>query len=231
MSSFNESIDETSRLILKNPDGTYMHCYKSGEEDSIYSDAKSKMEENKKFEELSLSDENLEYIMNNYEYFSQTNIISKILTNVKSNLFLLTLFIMIDISIFSYLSYIYCSNKNYTKFILAKYYLNIDLNLAEIYYYILLSISILINIIFYGIGFYGVYYKKFKILKVFSYYALIIAIFSFFAAYINIIYLILFINRMIIFPLSRYVCNLLIASILLPYKMEMNNRNNYDTFE
>ena len=34
MSEFGNSINEKKRFILRNPDGTFMHCIKAGEKDS-----------------------------------------------------------------------------------------------------------------------------------------------------------------------------------------------------
>ena len=33
--SITSSIGEKKRLVIKNPDGSFMHCYKAGERDSI----------------------------------------------------------------------------------------------------------------------------------------------------------------------------------------------------
>ena len=36
MSTFGSSIAEKRRIVIKNPDGAFMHCYKSGDVDSTF---------------------------------------------------------------------------------------------------------------------------------------------------------------------------------------------------
>ena len=53
-----------------------------------------------------------------------------------------------------------------------------------------------------------------------------------FIVYINIIFLVIFMMRIVLYTFARFICNLLISIILLPKKMQNdlrdNNANNYD---
>ena len=111
--------------------------------------------------------------------------------------------------------------------LIQKLYPNLNMLHVRKLFYILFGISIIINLFFYPIGFYSIYEKKFKWLSVFSNISLVTGILNIFVVYINILFLVLFIMRLILYTFARFICNLLISIIVLPKKMQ---NNDYDTF-
>ena len=69
--SITSSIGEKKRLVIKNPDGSFMHCYKAGERDSIYLPLDKKRDNKDDIDALTISDTDLEFIVDNYEQFDQ----------------------------------------------------------------------------------------------------------------------------------------------------------------
>ena len=96
------NIGDKNRIIIKNPDGTFMHCYKAGERDSIYNKKDKNNDDN--FDNLTISDADLEYIVENYEQFDQNILLSDFLKVLRRNsiLFSSLLFIELILSLFCF---------------------------------------------------------------------------------------------------------------------------------
>ena len=110
--------------------------------------------------------------------------------------------------------------------LIQKLYPNLNMLHVRKLFYILFGLSIIINIFFYPIGFYSIYEKKFKWLSVFSNISLVTGILNIFVVYINILFLVLFIMRLILYTFARFICNLLISIIKKKKKMQ---NNDYET--
>jgi hypothetical protein len=93
--------------------------------------------------------------------------------------------------------------------------------------------SFILDIVYYPLGFISIYLKKYKLLNFFANFSLITGILMIFIVYINIIFLAIFMMRIVLYTFARFICNLLISIILLPKKMQNdlrdNNANNYDS--
>ncbi len=225
--SITSSIGEKKRLVIKNPDGSFMHCYKAGERDSIYLPLDKKRDNKDDIDALTISDTDLEFIVDNYEQFDQGNILEQFVSILKRNIYIFTCLLVIEMLLTFFLIYYTWKKRESSMRLIQKLYPNLNMLHVRKLFYILFGLSIIINIFFYPIGFYSIYEKKFKWLSVFSNISLVTGILNIFVVYINILFLVLFIMRLILYTFARFICNLLISIIVLPKKMQ---NNDYDTF-
>ena len=225
--SITSSIGEKKRLVIKNPDGSFMHCYKAGERDSIYLPLEKKKDNKDDIDALTISDTDLEFIVDNYEQFDQGNILEQFVSILKRNIYVFTCLLIIEMLLTFFLIFFTWKKKESSMRLIQKLYPNLNMLHVRKLFYILFGLSIIINIFFYPIGFYSIYEKKFKWLSVFSNISLVTGILNIFVVYINILFLVLFIMRLILYTFARFICNLLISIIVLPKKMQ---NNDYDTF-
>ena len=225
--SITSSVTEKKRIIIKNPDGTFMHCYKEGERDSIYLPLVKKKDNRDDIDALTISDTDLEFIVDNYEQFDQGNILEQFVSILKRNIYVFTCLLIIEMLLTFFLIFFTWKKKESSMRLIQKLYPNLNMLHVRKLFYILFGISIIINLFFYPIGFYSIYEKKFKWLSVFSNISLVTGILNIFVVYINILFLVLFIMRLILYTFARFICNLLISIIVLPKKMQ---NNDYDTF-
>ena len=225
--SITSSIGEKKRLVIKNPDGSFMHCYKAGERDSIYLPLEKKKDNKDDIDALTISDTDLEFIVDNYEQFDQGNILEQFVSILQRNIYIFTCLLVIEMLLTVFLIYFTWKKRESSMRLIQKLYPNLNMLHVRKLFYILFGLSIIINIFFYPIGFYSIYEKKFKWLSVFSNISLVTGILNIFVVYINILFLVLFIMRLILYTFARFICNLLISIIVLPKKMQ---NNDYDTF-
>ena len=225
--SITSSIEEKKRLVIKNPDGSFMHCYKAGERDSIYLPLEKKKDNKDDIDALTISDTDLEFIVDNYEQFDQGNILEQFVSILQRNIYIFTCLLIIEMLLTFFLIYYTWKKRESSMRLIQKLYPNLNMLHVRKLFYILFGLSIIINIFFYPIGFYSIYEKKFKWLSVFSNISLVTGILNIFVVYINILFLVLFIMRLILYTFARFICNLLISIIVLPKKMQ---NNDYDTF-
>ena len=225
--SITSSIGEKKRLVIKNPDGSFMHCYKAGERDSIYLPLEKKKDNKDDIDALTISDTDLEFIVDNYEQFDQGNILEQFVSILQRNIYIFTCLLVIEMLLTFFLIYFTWKKRESSMRLIQKLYPNLNMLHVRKLFYILFGLSIIINIFFYPIGFYSIYEKKFKWLSVFSNISLVTGILNIFVVYINILFLVLFIMRLILYTFARFICNLLISIIVLPKKMQ---NNDYDTF-
>ena len=225
--SITSSIGEKKRLVIKNPDGSFMHCYKAGERDSIYLPLDKKRDNKDDIDALTISDTDLEFIVDNYEQFDQGNILEQFVSILKRNIYIFTCLLVIEMLLTFFLIYYTWKKRESSMRLIQKLYPNLNMLHVRKLFYILFGLGLIINIFFYPIGFYSIYEKKFKWLSVFSNISLVTGILNIFVVYINILFLVLFIMRLILYTFARFICNLLISIIVLPKKMQ---NNDYDTF-
>ena len=225
--SITSSIGEKKRLVIKNPDGSFMHCYKAGERDSIYLPLDKKRDNKDDIDALTISDTDLEFIVDNYEQFDQGNILEQFVSILKRNIYIFTCLLVIEMLLTFFLIYYTWKKRESSMRLIQKLYPNLNMLHVRKLFYILFGLGLIINIFFYPIGFYSIYEKKFKWLSVFSNISLVTGILNIFVVYINILFLVLFIMRLILYTFARFICNLLISIIILPKKMQ---NKDYDTF-
>ena len=225
--SITSSIGEKKRLVIKNPDGSFMHCYKAGERDSIYLPLEKKKDNKDDIDALTISDTDLEFIVDNYEQFDQGNILEQFVSILQRNIYIFTCLLIIEMLLTVFLIYFTWKKRESSMRLIQKLYPNLNMLHVRKLFYILFGLGLIINIFFYPIGFYSIYEKKFKWLSIFSNISLVTGILNIFVVYINILFLVLFIMRLILYTFARFICNLLISIIVLPKKMQ---NNDYDTF-
>lgn len=221
------SIGEKKRIIIKNPDGTYMHCYKSGERDSTYS-SKDKKNNEIEADNLSIDDSELDYIVRNYEQFDNGNIIEDFLNIFKKNLVIYITFLTSELILSSFLTYqAYINRKVIITTVLSCYDLKYET--VETMFKILFFSGIASNIIYYPFGYYSILSNKYKLLQIFSTFSLVTGIVTIFFIYFNLLYLLLMIMRLVLFTFSKFMASLLVSIIVLPRRMQINQYDTIDT--
>jgi len=226
-SLISSNLDDKNRIIIKNPDGTFMHCYKTGERDSTYN-KKNDNKNDETFDNLTISDADLEYIVENYDQFDQNNLLSDFLKVLRRNGILFSLLLFVEMTLSLSCFYFSWKKQNESIVLISKLYKNLTIEKAEQVFKIIFIISIILDVIYYPLGFISIYSKKYKLLNFFANFSLITGIFMIFIVYINIIFLAIFMMRIVLYTFARFICNLLISIILLPKKMQndLNNNNN-----
>jgi len=103
MSDLSSSIKEKKRFILRNPDGTYIACIKTGEKDS----ANEKLNNNKQEEDsLTISDDELQFIIENYDQFDYNVVMRHFLETFRAYRLLYFIFFMAEMFLTSFLMFI-----------------------------------------------------------------------------------------------------------------------------
>ena len=85
---------------------------------------------------------------------------------------------------------------------------------------------LIINSVYYPLGFYSITNKQVKYLKIFANFSIYSGIATVFIIYINIYFIFIFILRLILFGFAKFIINLLVSILLLPNRHPENS----DTF-
>ena len=223
MSTFGSSIAEKRRIVIKNPDGTFMHCYKSGDVDSTLQVPNEKPNANQ--DDLTITDSDLQYIVENYEQFDQGNIIEEFLTILNRNQIIFFLLLTIEFSLSLFLLFVIWKKKDNSIFLVQKLYKELSYKASMILFYTVYGIAFATDLVFYPIGYYALYTKKIKLLGYFANIALVTGVMTIFVVYINILFLLVFIMRLVLYTFAKFICNLLISIIVLPRRIQNSDYN------
>lgn len=230
-STFGSSVGSKRRIIIKNPDGTFMHCYKDGERDSAYlpfKPVKNQDINHNNIDALTISDADLEYVVDNYEQFDQGNILEEFVSILQRNQIIFLILLIMEFSLSTFLFFVTWQHREHSIKLIQHLYKEIGLNTTKIVFYILFALTCGINIAFYPLGFYSLYTKKFKLLGYFANFALVTGVLTIFVVYINMLFLLVFILRLVIYTLARFICNLIISIIVLPRRIQNNQYNSIE---
>ena len=222
MSTFGSSIAEKRRIVIKNPDGTFMHCYKSGDVDSTLQVPNEKPHNQG---ELTITDSDLQYIVENYEQFDKGNIIEEFLTILNRNQIIFFLLLTIEFSLSLFLLFVIWKKKDNSILLVQKLYKELSIKASMILFYIIYGIAFITDLVFYPLGYYALYTKRINLLGYFANCALVTGVMTIFVVYINILFLLLFIMRLVLYTFAKFICNLLISIIVLPRRIQNANYN------
>ena len=165
---------------------------------------------------LTVSDEELQYIIENYENLDHNNIIEEIINVFRKNQMILLLFVIFEMSLSSFLLFITWKKKEGSIMIMQNVYKDISSFEAMVLFYSIFFVSLLLNLFYYPLAFYSLTSKKVKIFKFFTTYSLYTSIVTIFIIYINILFIFVFLLRLVIYGISRFVVNLLVSLLILP---------------
>ena len=115
--------------------------------------------------------------------------------------------------------------KDYSIEMIQRFYKDISHKATIIIFYVTFSLLSVINVIFYPVGFYALYTKKIRLLGYFANSALVTGVFTIFLVYINILFLLVFIMRLVLYTFAKFICNLLISIIVLPRRIQNSQYN------
>lgn len=224
--STKSSIKNNKRIILKNPDGTYSYLYKDGEEDSIMNKAHLNKGKDKDLDplnqnqeninNLSMSDEELQFLIDNANQFDYQHLINQILEIFRSYRVLFFLVLILELCLMSTLLFNTYKTKEASILIMEEIYKDLNAEEASLFFNIVFVIFTSLNAFYYPVGFYAITQKQIKILKFFSIFSLYSAIATIFVIYINVFFVFVFVLRLILYGFSKFVINLLVSIILIP---------------
>lgn len=177
MSTFGSSIAEKRRIVIKNPDGTFMHCYKSGDVDSTLQVPNEKPHNQG---ELTITDSDLQYIVENYEQFDQGNIIEEFLTILNRNQIIFFLLLTIEFSLSLFLLFVIWKKKDNSILLVQKLYKELSIKASMILFYIIYGIAFITDLVFYPLGYYALYTKRINLLGYFANCALVTGVMTIF---------------------------------------------------
>lgn len=218
MSEFGSSVAEKKRLIIRNPDGSYSHLLKNGERDST-TETKALLNRDRNVynnDVLTVSDEELQYIIENYENLDHNNILEEIISVFRKNQMILLLFIIFELTLSSFLLFVTWKKKEGSILIMQSVYKDISSFEAMILFYSIFFTCVVLNLVYYPLAFYSMMTKKVKIFKVFTTYSLYTSIVTIFIIYINIMFIFVFLLRLVIYGIAKFVVNLLVSLLILP---------------
>lgn len=156
--------------------------HKKGEKDSTIYQHQNKA---KALDELTISDSELQYIVDNYDQFNQSDLIEEFLSILKRNQIIFLLLLTVEMSLSIFLLFITWKKKDSSIQILQKLYKDIGSKVSYIIFVVVYCFGLIIDLVFYPIGFYSLYSKKYKLLNYFSNLALYSGILSIFIIYFN----------------------------------------------
>ena len=108
MSEFGNSINEKKRFILRNPDGTFMHCIKAGEKDSAMENKENLPNTNvdAEVDNLTISDDELQFIIENYDQFDYNVVIKHFIDSFRIYRFLFFLLFIAEMGLNCFLMFL-----------------------------------------------------------------------------------------------------------------------------
>lgn len=148
---------------------------------------KNKMNEqqNQNAEILTLSDSELQYIIENYENLDQASVIDQILTVYKRNQFIFLFILILEMSLSCFLLFITWQKKENSILVMQEIYKDLNGFEASILFHTIFFITLVLNSVLYPMGYYALISKKIKILKWFSTLTLYSGVMTIFIIYIN----------------------------------------------
>lgn len=240
-SSYNgDSINERKQIVIKNPDGIFMHCPKlslnkenfnnSKKGSNFNQEEKEEEEESNELDKLTITDTALDYMVENYETFGSNNLLSDFLSSVKANLVVLILLLIFDLSLCVLLCYNSWKKKEYSLEIITRFYSALSIDKAMLIFYLTLAFSILISCAFYSFATFTICKQNIKCFKIFSYFCLVTGVLDVLAVYLDVFFFGQFLLRIVMYSMGKYISNLLISVIVLPKKMQGKDFD-YDTID
>ena len=203
-------VAKKKRMVLKYPDGTYAHAVKDLEADS-WREVKMNAEE-QPLGELQIEDE-IEFLVNNLEFILEPeNALRAYLWHRKVFALCLFLSLAFEVSLYFYLF----SNMNFIVTELAQIYREISLQKLALIFKVSNSIDLCINALMYTFGFYALFTHKAHTYSIFHG-CLILAVFSrIVISYLNIINLLMFIIKIVLYLYARFLLSLLYSILIAP---------------
>eukprot|EP00347_Sterkiella_histriomuscorum_P021773 403332815 len=215
-------IPKKKRIIMRFPDGTYSHALQFGDADSwlemkLNNETTNQQNGNvNRIQILQIEDE-VEYIINNIEFRLDPEQSMKKYNAHRRNLkFFLIVNLLFEIMLYYYLF----SNMDFIVSQLSEIYR--DLTIEKLYRVFEMSngIDMVINVAMYTLGYIALSSHKITIFNAYHW-VLMMSIFSrIVISYLNILNLLMFIMKIVLYLYSRYVLSLLYSVLLLPNPME-----------
>ena len=161
--------------------------YKNGEKDSAAIEKKVIIENqpNTRNENISLSDDELRYLIDNANEDEYPQLIYQILDVFRKYRLLYIIINICEMSLFCFLLYLTWNKRESSIAIMEDIYTDMNSKEASVIFYTIFYISLIINIFYYPFGFYSITKKNVKMIKYYSTFTLISSISTILLIYIN----------------------------------------------
>jgi hypothetical protein len=135
---------------------------------------------------FTISDEELQYIIENHDQSDNTNLLEQVLSVYRKNQFFFCFLFVLEMSLSSLLLMITWKRKEYAILIMQNLYKDINPIQASCIFHGMFFLNMLANIILYPLGFFSLLSKKIHITKFFSTFTLYCGLGSVFIVYLNV---------------------------------------------
>ena len=135
---------------------------------------------------FTISDEDLQYIIENHQQFDISTLLEHIVSIFRRNQLLFCLLFMIEMSLCSMLFLVTWRKKEYSIVMMQNLYKDLDHYQASLLFHGIFFINLIMNIVLYPLGFYSLVSKKIQVMKYFSTLCLYTSLSSIFIVYLNV---------------------------------------------
>lgn len=135
---------------------------------------------------FTISDEELQYIIENHDQYDNYNLLEQILSVFRKNQFFFCFLFMLEMSLCFLLLMITWRRKEYSILIMQNLYKDINITQATLLFHGIFFFNLILNIILYPLGFYSLLSKKIQFMKYFSTLCLYTSLGSIFIVYLNV---------------------------------------------
>jgi len=209
-------IQKYKRIVLKLPDGSYSHAYRSGEKDAWLEnrDADQNVGSNPNDEEqiLHIEDE-VDFLLNNFEFILEPE---QAVKNYMYHRKVLCVFLVLSVMYEFCLDVYLWKNKEFIITQLTEVYKNLDVDKLTNLFIYSNTIDLMLNLTLYGFGFYSLRTHKVNTFQWFNTLMLMSIFTRIIISYLNILNLLMFILKIIVYLYARFVLSFLYSVLLLP---------------
>jgi len=135
---------------------------------------------------FTISDEELQYIIENHDQYDNVNLLEQILSVFRKNQFFFCFLFILEMTLCSLLLMITWKRKEYSILIMQNLYKDINITQATLLFHGIFFLNLFLNILLYPLGFYSLISKKIQLMKYFSTLCLYTALGSIFIVYLNV---------------------------------------------
>lgn len=134
---------------------------------------------------LSISDEELQFIIDNYDQFDHNNLIEQIVSVFRKNQIIFLFVLILEMLLSCTLLIMTWKKKEASILIMQEIYKDLNSMEASLLFHTIYFITVILNIMYYPLSFYALSTKKVKVFRLFSTLSLYTAITTIFIIYIN----------------------------------------------
>lgn len=134
---------------------------------------------------FTISDEELQFIIENHDQSDNANLLEQVLSVYRKNQFFFCFLLLLEMSLSCLLLMITWKRKEYSIIIMQNLYKDISDSQAFYLFHMMFFANLLVNLVLYPLGFFSLLSKKIQLVKYFSAFCLYSGLGSIFIVYLN----------------------------------------------